>query len=35
MQDFDSQYIAGVEFAVKDVRRHPAVSEVLKLYGEE
>ena len=35
MEDFDSQYIAGVEFAVKDVRRHPAVSEVLKLYGEE
>ena len=35
MEDFDSQYIAGVEFAVKDVRRHPAVAEVLKLYGEE
>jgi phosphate starvation-inducible PhoH-like protein len=35
MSKFDSQYIAGVEFAVKDVRRHPAVSEVLKLYGEE
>lgn len=35
MNDFDSQYIAGVEFAVRDVRRHPAVSEVLKLYGEE
>jgi hypothetical protein len=24
-----------VEFAVKDVRRHPAVAEVLKLYGED
>ena len=31
IKDFDSQYIAGVEFAVKDVRRHPAVAEVLKL----
>lgn len=35
IKDFDSQYIAGVEFAVKDVRRHPAVAEVLKLYGED
>ena len=35
MANFDSQYIAGVEFAVKDVRRHPAVTEVLKLYGED
>ena len=35
IKDFDSQYIAGVEFAVKDVRRHPAVAEVLKMYGEE
>lgn len=36
MADFeDSQYIAGVEFAVRDVRRHPAVAEVLKLYGED
>jgi phosphate starvation-inducible PhoH-like protein len=36
MADFkDSQYIAGVEFAIKDVRRHPAVAEVLKLYGED
>lgn len=34
IKDFDSQYIAGVTFAVKDVRRHPAVTEVLKLYGE-
>jgi phosphate starvation-inducible PhoH-like protein len=34
VKNFDSQYIAGVEFAVRDVRRHPAVSEVLKLYGE-
>jgi phosphate starvation-inducible PhoH-like protein len=35
IKNFDSQYIAGVEFAVKDVRRHPAVAEVLKLYGED
>jgi len=35
MKNFDSQYIAGVEFTVRDVRRHPAVSEVLKLYGED
>ena len=36
MADFeDSQYIAGVEFAIRDVRRHPAVAEVLKLYGED
>jgi phosphate starvation-inducible PhoH-like protein len=35
IKDFESQYIAGVEFAVKDVRRHPAVTEVLKLYGED
>jgi phosphate starvation-inducible protein PhoH len=35
VKDFDSQYIAGVEFAIKDVRRHPAVAEVLKLYGED
>ena len=33
--NFKSRYIAGVEFAVTDVRRHPAVAEVLKLYGEE
>ena len=35
IKNFDSQYIAGVEFAVRDVRRHPAVAEVLKLYGED
>ncbi len=35
IKNFDSQYIAGVKFAVKDVRRHPAVAEVLKLYGED
>ena len=35
VKGFDSQYIAGVEFAVKDVRRHPAVAEVLKMYGED
>jgi phosphate starvation-inducible PhoH-like protein len=35
IKNFDSQYIAGVEFAVRDVRRHPAVAEVLKMYGED
>jgi len=28
------EYIAGVEFSGKDIHRHPAVVEVLKLYGE-
>ena len=28
------KYIAGVEFTGRDVHRHPAVVEVLKLYGE-
>lgn len=28
------KYIAGVEFTGKDIHRHPAVAEVLKLYGE-
>jgi phosphate starvation-inducible PhoH-like protein len=28
------EYIAGVEFSGKDIHRHPAVIEVLKLYGE-
>lgn len=28
------KYIAGVEFGGKDIHRHPAVVEVLKLYGE-
>lgn len=35
VENYDSQYIAGVEFATKDVRRHPAVAEVLRMYGEE
>jgi len=30
----DCQYIAGVEFGGKDIHRHPAVIEVLRLYGE-
>ncbi len=29
------KYIAGVEFAHKDIQRHPVVSEVLKIYGED
>jgi phosphate starvation-inducible PhoH-like protein len=28
------QYIAGVEFTGKDIHRHPAVVEVLKVYKE-
>lgn len=30
----DLKFIAGVEFTGKDIHRHPAVSEVLHLYGE-
>lgn len=28
------QYVAGVEFTGKDIHRHPAVVEILKIYGE-
>lgn len=28
------KYVAGVEFGGKDIHRHPAVSEILKIYGE-
>lgn len=28
------RYVAGVEFTGKDIQRHPAVIEVLKIYGE-
>jgi phosphate starvation-inducible PhoH-like protein len=31
----NSKYVAGVEFALRDIRRHPAVAEVLKIYGED
>lgn len=30
----DSKYIDGVEFTAKDIARHPAVAEVLKIYKE-
>lgn len=30
-----TQSIAGVDFARRDVQRHPTVTEVLKLYGED
>lgn len=30
----ECKHITGVEFAVRDIQRHPAVVEVLKLYGE-
>lgn len=29
-----SKYVAGVEFANRDIMRHPAVKEVLHIYGE-
>lgn len=28
------RYVKGVEFTGKDIQRHPAVSEILRLYGE-
>lgn len=30
-----SKYVAGVEFEKKDIHRHPAVREILDIYGEE
>jgi phosphate starvation-inducible PhoH-like protein len=30
----DCHYVAGVEMGVKDIHRHPAVAEVLKIYKE-
>jgi phosphate starvation-inducible PhoH-like protein len=30
----ECQYVAGVEFAAKDIARHPAVKEILEIYGE-
>lgn len=35
LKQSNSNSMASVEFEVKDVRRHPIVAEVLKLYGEE
>jgi phosphate starvation-inducible PhoH-like protein len=29
-----SKYVAGVEFCAKDIMRHPAVAEILDIYGE-
>ena len=29
-----SKYVAGVEFANRDIMRHPAVKEILSIYGE-
>ena len=28
------RYVAGVQFVGKDIQRHPAVAEILKIYGE-
>lgn len=33
-QQKDLKYITGVEFARRDIQRHPAVEEILELYGE-
>jgi phosphate starvation-inducible PhoH-like protein len=30
----DCRFVAGVEFGGKDIQRHPAVAEILKIYGE-
>jgi phosphate starvation-inducible PhoH-like protein len=30
----DSKYVTGVEFTGRDIQRHPAVSEILKIYKE-
>lgn len=30
-----SKYVAGVEFANRDIMRHPAVKEILHIYGED
>lgn len=30
----DSKYVSGVELTGKDIQRHPAVSEILDIYGE-
>jgi phosphate starvation-inducible PhoH-like protein len=33
--DYSScKYVAGVEFAGRDIQRHPAVAEILKIYKE-
>ena len=35
VDDYQScRFVAGVEFAGKDIQRHPAVAEILKIYGE-
>ena len=30
-----SKYVAGVQFENKDIKRHPAVEEILSIYGED
>jgi phosphate starvation-inducible PhoH-like protein len=34
LKETDSEYLASVVFTVKDVERHPAVSDILKIYGD-
>ena len=31
----DAEHVAGIEFTLRDIERHPAVEEVLRIYGEE
>jgi phosphate starvation-inducible PhoH-like protein len=30
-----AEHVAGIEFNLRDIERHPAVEEVLRIYGEE
>jgi phosphate starvation-inducible PhoH-like protein len=35
VKEYEScQYVAGIEFAGRDIQRHPAVLEILKIYKE-
>lgn len=34
LKETDSEYLASVVFTAKDVERHPAVSDILKIYGD-
>jgi phosphate starvation-inducible PhoH-like protein len=31
----NAEHVAGIEFNLRDIERHPAVEEVLRIYGEE
>lgn len=34
IDDSQSEYISEIEFGIRDVQRHPVVSEILRMYGE-